>query len=262
MSSRLLAPVVAGAALITLAAGCGGGGGAPARTKPLGTNQPAIAPAGFTGAGSGTTIPAGITVTGVGLASGTPDTANLQMHVDVTRSSVGEALDTANGAAGAVQAALAHDGVSSRDLATSGLSLNPSYDSHGNVIGYEVTESITAQLRSLRNAGRTIGDAVAAGGPAVRVDNLSLDIEQDSGLLAVAREAAFQDAHGKAAQYAQLAGRTLGPVESISEVVATPYPQSVGLGQYNAGAAASSAVPIQPGSQNLSITVTVVYGLL
>ena len=74
-----------------------------------------------------------------------------------------------------------------------------------------------------------------------------------------ARDAAFTDARTKAGQYAKSAGRSLGEVVSIAETVATPSPSQ--LSSPMAMAAKQGDVPIQPGSQELSVTVTVVFAL-
>jgi uncharacterized protein YggE len=67
------------------------------------------------------------------------------------------------------------------------------------------------------------------------------------------------DAKAKATAYARALGRPLGPVVSMSETPAVqPYPVPV-FAPTASGAAGS--VPVHPGTQQLSVTVTVIFAL-
>src|SRR5450631_3593741 len=204
----------------------------------------------------------GITVSGTADVAGTPDTLRLDLSVVATATSVTEALGKANGAAGAVQKSLLGSGVTKKDLQTSGLNIGPRYDYTNpgapRLTGFEVSESLSAKLRDLRRAGDAIGKAVGAGGNAVRVNGVSLNLEETGALVSEARGAAFADARTKAEQYARAAGRSLGGVVSVAESVAKPSPISMGGADVLTTAA---KVPIQPGSQNVSVTVTVIFSM-
>ena len=203
----------------------------------------------------------GITVNGRADVAGTPDTLRLDLYVVAAASSVSEALAKANGSADAVQKSLLASGVTKKDLQTSGLNIAPSYDYTNpgapRLSGFEVSESLSAKLRDLGRAGDAISKAVGAGGNAVRVNGVSLDLEDTGVLVSKARGTAFADAKNKAEQYATAAGRSLGDVVSIAESVANPSPISV----QPAPMAKKADVPIQPGSQEVSVTVTVVFAM-
>ncbi len=97
-----------------------------------------------------------------------------------------------------------------------------------------------------------------AGGNAVTVNGISLNLTDTSSLLARARKAAVANARTKAAQYAAALGQPLGPVVSISD--------TGGGGPFfpaaeRTAAGAASSVPISPGTQQLSVSVTVVYAV-
>jgi len=205
----------------------------------------------------------GITVAGTSAVAGTPDTLRLDLSVVATGPSVKAALAKANGSADAVQKSLLGNGVARKDLQTSGLSITPTYTSTrggtARLTGYQVSESVTARLRELSRAGDAIGKAVQAGGNAVRVNGISLDLEDTGLLVSKARDKAFADAKAKAEQYAKAAGRSLGDVESIAENVASPSP--IPFSMEPDAAKLSSSVPIQPGSQEVSVTVTVVFAM-
>ena len=231
----------------------------------IGSARPSVAGAATpvaavrTATGAASPADTGITVTGTGKVTGTPDTLRISMCVTATNQDVDAALASANASAKAVQDALLAEGVATKDLQTSNLSIQPSYTPKGQPSGYVVSEGITASVRDLAKAGATLTAAVTAGGNAVRVDGVSMALEDTSSLVGGARKGAVDDARAKAEQYAQAAGRSLGEVQSISEVVTSPTPQYYD-GRF-AASAAGAAVPIQAGSQELSVQVTVVYAL-
>jgi len=200
----------------------------------------------------------GITVTGSGTVTGTPDTLRISMSVTATSQDVDAALASANSSARSVQDAFLAQGVATKDLQTSNLSIQPNYTSKGQPSGYVVSEGITASVRDLAKAGATLSAAVAAGGNAARVDSVAMALEDTGGLLSGARASAVEDARARAEQYAKAAGRSLGAVLSINEVLTSPTPQYLD-GRAASAAMGLPAVPIQAGSQQLSVQVTVVY---
>jgi uncharacterized protein YggE len=231
--------------------GCGNGSAAP--SSPAGQ--------GAEGAGSATlaaaTGSARITVTGTGTVTGTPNQLVLDMGVQANGSSVGPALASAGDAVSRVTAALRGLGVAAADIQTSGLSIWPTYPDGSQVpSGYSASESLTATLNSLSAAGAQIDAAVHAGGNATTVSGISLNLTDDSSLLAAARARAVADAEAKATQYAKALGEPLGPVVSITDQApAQPLPQFA----MSSAAAASKSVPISPGTQQLSVSITAVF---
>jgi len=185
----------------------------------------------------------------------------LSMGVQTSAASVSAALQRANHAVRAVTAALARSGVRRSDIQTSGMSIQPQYAGNAALpTGYGASESIAVTLRRLATAGTQISDAVRAGGNATEVDGVSLNVSDASSLLAAARARAVADARTKAAQYARALGTSVGPVVSMSEQgSAEPLPMIA------SGAPRSSAtpspVPVSPGRQRMTVTVTAVFAL-
>ena len=206
----------------------------------------------------------GITVGGRADVAGTPDALRLDLSVVATAPTVSEALASANRSAGAVQASLLSSGVQKKDLQTSGLDIQPTYDYPNGgtprLRGYQVSESLSAKLRNIGRAGDAIGKAVGVGGNAVRVNGISLDLEDSGAMVSIARDKAFADAKAKAEQYAKAAGRGLGEVISITEDVSTPSPIAIPYAAMDSAKLAAS-VPIQPGTQDVGVSVTVVFSM-
>jgi uncharacterized protein YggE len=204
----------------------------------------------------------GITVTGTSEVAGRPDTLRLELSVQTRGDTVAKALDSANRLTARVQSSLAKNGVAAKDLQTSNLQVQPeySYPTNGTpeIKGYSVSEGVSATLRNLGRAGAAISAAVSAGGNAVQVNGIILDLEDNGTLLSTARERAVANAKTKAEQYAKASGRDLGPVVSLSETVSDPPPVAYAAQPMGSKDSASS-VPIQAGTQNVAVTVTVVY---
>lgn len=245
---------VAAAALVTVfAAGCGRGGTAassPAGQSGAGPRQAALAASSATGR---------ITVTGTGTVTGTPGQLVLAMGVQTNGPSPGSALASASAAVTRVTSALRASGVAASDIQTSGLSLWPDYPGGSQVpSGYQVSESLTATLDRIPAAGGQIDAAVRAGGNAATISGISLNLTDTSSLLARARARAVADATAKARQYAAALGQPLGPVVSVSDQAPSlPLP----LSGAPSGASARATVPISPGSQQLTVTITAVFAI-
>jgi uncharacterized protein YggE len=204
-----------------------------------------------------------VSVAGVGRIAGTPDTLQLQMSVESRGPDVTKALAGANQAMSKVTDSLKSHGVGTADLKTSGLGVQANYNYDNNkqtLIDYVASESLTVKLRDLNKAGEAISAAVAAGGNDARVNGVSLDLEGNTALVQQARASAFADAKAKAEQYAKLSGRELGAVSTITEQVQdSPVPMY--SAPMAADAAKAASVPIERGSQEVSVNVQVIWSL-
>ena len=207
-----------------------------------------------------------ITVSGLGKISGAPDMLSLSLGVQVHSGNVTQAMAGASKAMRTVIAALRTAGVAEVDLQTAGVSVQADYAYENKaapkLTGYLAEQQLTAKIRNVSKAGDIIGAAVNAGGNAVRLNGVSLNLDNDSALLTKARDRAFAEAKAKAQQYAQLAGVALGTVVSIDEPVVTGNQPIYGRAalQFAADASAATA-PIQVGSQDVAVSVSVVYAI-
>ncbi|MEZ0115358.1 uncharacterized protein YggE [Catenulispora sp. EB89] len=240
-----------------VAIGMSGGSSAPdASAAPFGAalvaNGAPVAPDAFPG----------ITVEGTGKVTGTPDTLVLSLSITKVASDVSSAMNGVSATMGAVQASLSGNHVAAGDQKTSGLNVGPQYENSSGkptVSGYQASENLTVTLRDPKSAGAVIGAATTAGGNATQISGLSTDLQNDSGPLAQARDAAFNDAKAKAEQYAKSAGRTLGQVVRVEENDGNPAPTPVNFAPMASGASPANPVPIQMGSTDVTVQVTVVF---
>jgi uncharacterized protein YggE len=198
-----------------------------------------------------------VLVTGTGEVFGEPDTLTANFAVDTNASTVDVALNRANTAATRMRNVLVRAGLTKADLQTSNVTINARLDADGDVTGYTVNQGLTAKIRNLPRAGALMSAAIAAGGDAARLNGVSFAIEDATALLTEARKKAFADARVKAELYAREAGRTLGRVVKVTET-ASSYEGPSG---WDSMPAAGSPIPIEPGRQALTATVTVEWAL-
>lgn len=225
--------------------------------------SPSLAVGGANLSGSTGTGPT-VTTTGTGTVKGTPDTLTVNIDVSTTAVHVNQALEENNVTSAAVQHALERDGVAVPDIQTGNLSLQENYDGSNLVSGYAADDTVTAILHHMSTAGTVINDAIAAAGDSGRLGGISLSMSDTNPLMAAARQQAVYVARTQAQQLAAAAGERLGGLVSLSDQPEQqPYFGAVpAMGVASgASAGASAPVPVQPGSQQLSVQVTAVWSL-
>lgn len=201
-----------------------------------------------------------VTVTGVARVRGTPDVLTMRLGVTSRGRTVGEALDRNTTAARAVVAALLKGGVDERDIQTSSFSIGPILDDRSDEItGYQVSNLVTVALRDLDRAGQLIDRAVEAGGDDVVMHGVSFTFDDASDLIAQARAQAVKRARSQAEQLATAAGVELAEVLTISESSDDVGP--VLVERTAAPNAAAAPPPIEPGTEEQSVRVTIVYAI-
>ncbi|HPY25639.1 MAG TPA: SIMPL domain-containing protein [Mycobacterium sp.] len=201
-----------------------------------------------------------VTVVGSGEVQGMPDTLTADVGIEVTAPDVTAAMNQASQRQRAVIDALTARGIDAKDISTTSVSLQPQYGENSAVTGYRADNSIRVTMRELDVAPATLAIVVNVGGNAARINGISYSIADDSALVSDARARAFTDAEKRARQYAELAGLSLGTVISISETSGggpTPMPMPVERG----APMAAADVPLSPGEQTVSFSVTAVWEL-
>ena len=226
----------------------------------------AVAETSTTTVGGGT--PSGIvtrsvTVSGHGKVTVKPDTASLSLGVSVTASKANDALRQAANKADTLIKVLTSAGVSKDDITTSGVSLYPQYDNTGRTIsGYNASNSMTVTIRKLGDAGTIIDAAAALVGNEINVGGISFYVNDTEAVLGAARAAAITNAKARADQYAGAANATVGAVMTISEVSSPVIgPIYYRYASADLAGAPAASTPVSPGTQDLTIDVTVVYEL-
>lgn len=210
----------------------------------------------------------GIWVSGEGEVAVTPDIATLRLGVVAQAASVAEAQPQAAEAMDKVMAALSDQGVAEKDIQTQHFSINQVTEwdrvkEQEIVVGYRVTNMVTAKIRNIDETGSIIDAVAAAGGDLTRINSLDFSVDDPSVYYEKVRQEAMADAKAKAEQLAELAGVTLGKPTYLSEG-APITPVSRGGVYYVEGAPipAPAAPPISPGEMKITLTVQVIYAIL
>jgi uncharacterized protein YggE len=206
-----------------------------------------------------------LTEQGQASASGTPRTLDFDADIDVNAASAAAALSQDNSVTAAVVAALEANGVAKKDIATTNLSVSPNYaEFHGQSVisGYGVDNSLSVTIRHLLSAGNVIDAAASAGGDALSIDSLQFALSDPQALQDKARHEAVTQAISHARSMAAAAGQRLGSLCRLTDDSnESPVPTPLRLPAAGFNAASASSVPLEPGTQQASAQITIVYAL-
>lgn len=220
-------------------------------------------------AGAATTTPAcgssdpKLTVQATGQATATPNLLTLSIGVNVSAPTASAALTDANAKAASLSTTLEQAGVASADIQTTNFSIQPNFDTKGAITGYQVSNTMQVKLHNLAASGAVIDAAARSAADAVRVNGLTFSVDDTRTVDGTARADGIQVAAAHAHSMAAAAGGSIKGVCSITDSTTTyPIPQDA-LGAAAGGTAATNgaSVPVQPGTQQSTAQVTVVYGL-
>ncbi|WP_427017048.1 SIMPL domain-containing protein [Pseudarthrobacter sp. P1] len=205
--------------------------------------------------------PDSITVTGQGSVRQAPDALSLSIGVESRRGTVEAAYSAAGEAMSAVVRRLSTLNVPGARMATSAMNIRADttwQDGVGNVVtGYVGSGSLAVALDFVDGVENVVAAAVQAGGDDLRLNGLTASVQDPAQAAEAARTLAWEDALRKAGQLAELAGRTLGVVRSISEST----PAGPGHPGPLARAALSMAMPIEAGESSIDAALTVTWEL-
>ena len=208
---------------------------------------------------SSNTKAATVTVTGSGTVQGVPDTINFQIGVHTVSATATAALDQNTAKVYALEAALRRDGVTNKEMQTANLNIYENTDNNGNVTGFSVDDSLNITMHNTKRAGAAIDAAAHAVGNGVVLNGVSFSITNQSKLLAGARERAMKNAHLAASELANAGGTRVTTILRVTDQENQgsnfPYPLATGQSSFKA------AVPIQAGTQPITVQVTVVYSM-
>ncbi|NOT39366.1 MAG: SIMPL domain-containing protein [Alphaproteobacteria bacterium] len=204
-------------------------------------------------------LPRVISISGLGEVKTPPDMATISTGVTSEAVSAKDALAKNNVAMAAVIAALKNAGISEDDIQTSGFSVSPKYPNYPaaqRIIGYTVSNNVTAHVKTLKNLGPILDTLVQSGSN--QIGGISFGIDEPKKVLNEARKKAVADARAKAELYAEAAGVSLGRVVQISEssTITPPMPM---MRMAVETVANDASVPIAAGQQTVSANVSIVY---
>jgi hypothetical protein len=207
--------------------------------------------------------PRRLVVTGTGEARARPDIAVISAGVVIQADTASAALAENTDAMNRVLEQLRAGGLAPEDVQTTQFAVMPLYESRPpdpqrteppRIVGYQVSNQVTARVRDLDRLGAILDALVTAG--ANSINGPTFELADPDQLLGEARDAAVADALARAERYAAAAGVQLGKIIAIEEggYVAPPRPMM-------RAEAMAADVPIAPGQTELSASVTITFAL-
>ena len=208
-----------------------------------------------------------LSMVGHGLVKSAPDMAVVTLGVVREAKTAREALSANNAAMREVIETLKGAGIAEKDIQTSNFSVQPKYSrvkqsSSGEykaprIVGYTVSNNVTVAVKNLDALGPVLDGIVSAGSN--QVNGISFSIDEPKPLQNQARKLATADAIAKARLYAEAAGVTLGPIQTISERGSVRPPQPVLRQARTMAMEAADEVPIAQGEQSITMQVYITW---
>ena len=186
----------------------------------------------------------------------TPDRATIQVSVHTRAATAAAAAEENATRQKAVIAALRGLGLRENEISTVGYTVTPEHKYEQNrepvIIGYNVTNTVSVDVRDLSMVGRVIDVAIARG--ANMVTSLNFFASNTDEARRTAMASAIQKARLDAEAAARAAGGTIGGLLEISVGAYFPPPMPVDFARMSAQAKIADT-PINPGEQTLTVDV-------
>ena len=188
-----------------------------------------------------------------------PDRATIQISVQTRAATAAGAADENARKQKAVIDALRALGIAANDIATSGYSVYPEQRYEPNrepvVIGYNVTNTLSVELKSISLVGRAIDAALAKGA------NMITSLQFYASNTEAARQEAIAIAVKKARLDAEAAARAAGgSISGLLEIsigsYSSPPPRPMVMRAKVEMAAAQADTPIEAGDQTLAVEIS------
>jgi len=157
-------------------------------------------------------------------------------------------------------------GVAEKDVQTTGVNLNPSYDYDRDnqrqiFRGYQVSNRVSIKLREVEETGAALDALVAAG--ATDLSGPSFGIDDDEAAKETARASAVRRAQARAEAYARLYGYSGVRILAIGEAIRGRAEQpEMAMRAASADAIQVSGSRIQPGMVSTGVSLSVKYEMV
>ena len=202
-----------------------------------------------------------VMVAGHGSVEAPPDSAEIRTGVVSEGATAREALTANSAAMRKVIDGLKAAGIDAKDIQTQQFQISPRYrDYKGRgpqqIEAYVVHNQVEVKVRDITRVGEVLDQVVTLGAnQASSINFLVSDAERRKD---EARRKAVENAMHRARLLAEAAGAKLGPVLTITEEVMGPRPPRPMVARSSMSA---ESVPIESGSETLSVRVEVAFAL-
>jgi uncharacterized protein YggE len=217
-------------------------------------------------------------VSGDAKVTAVPDVAQFTFTVITEGKDLGKVQEQNNTKAQKAIDLVKANGVDAKDIETQQYNVSPKYTSYNcggymitssvepcpapTIEGYTVTQTVAVKVRKdFSKVGDMLSGVVNQG--ANQVSTLSFTVDDPDVAKQEAREKAIAKARAKAEAVAKAGGFSLGKLMGIDESGAYPYYEARGMGgsdiAVSAVAPKAMAVPVEAGSDDISVSVTLRY---
>ena len=212
-----------------------------------------------------------VSVSGIGTVLAQPDMVLMNVSFSHTAPTTKQAQTAAEQTMQQILTILKAENVEDKFLKTTSLNYDVEYEYRNGrrvTLGQRAQQTIVVTVNDMVNTPErfsSILDKITAIDK-VEVQNIQFDIEHKTELFKQSRELAYQKAFDKARQYAELSGRKIGKVLTISEVVSRDVAQTRAfqnnlMFKEEALAMDSGGSGIPTGEQGVSSEINIVFSL-
>jgi len=211
-----------------------------------------------------------ISVSATGEVYTKPDLAITSFSVLTEKATVDEALKENSEKMNKIIEFVKSQGVSDKDLKTTGLNIYPRYEwkretliwpqPEGKrvLIGYEVRQSLQVKIREMEKVGAIIQGATSAG--ANQIGDLRFTIDNEDEFKNQARKQAIHEAKEKAKELAKQLGVKLVKIKNFSESGIYPRYYSLDVSEAVGKGGGETPTPqIETGENKIEVTVSIIY---
>ena len=200
-----------------------------------------------------------ISISADGKVTVSPDTAKISFSVVTDGQTAEEVQQKNTQVMNKVIDYVKSNGVDAQDIKTTNYNLYPRYDyinGKQTPAGYNLNQTLEVKIRDLAKVGQILTGAIARG--ANQVSGVEYTVDDPDAFRAQARAQAFTKAQTKAKELTKLVGVRLGSVQTFSESVSGGPPIYFEKA-YGMGGAGPVVPETQPGNQEITVTVNVVF---
>ncbi|MFL6739166.1 MAG: SIMPL domain-containing protein [Sphingomicrobium sp.] len=202
-------------------------------------------------------------VSATGEVTRVPDLAIISAGVQTLKPTATAAIEENAARMERVRAALERAGIEDKDIQTSNLSLNPEYQYDQNrpprLTGYRASNTVNVKFRDLKRTGAILDALVAEG--ANQINGPSLTIDKPESALDEARTKAIANGRLRADLYARALGMHVVRLISVSEGGGYGVPPPMPMVAMMAERSADATSKIDPGTQQLQVSVSMSFEL-
>ncbi|HXG80706.1 MAG TPA: SIMPL domain-containing protein [Sphingomicrobium sp.] len=204
-----------------------------------------------------------LNINATGEVSRVPDIAIISAGVQTLQPTATAAIEENAARMERVRAALKRAGIEDRDIQTSSINLNPEYVYDQNrpprLTGYRATNTVNVKFRDLKRTGAILDALVAEGANQINGPNLTIDKPEEA--YDEARIKAIANGRARAELYARALGKRVVRLISVSEGGGFHVPPPMPMVMMAEGRAAGADTKIDPGTQQLQVSVSMSFEL-